>query len=92
MWRNDKIYMYATVKDGKLQFTTHDWKMIGFWAWGNKDTPKFIIEKLVELYGPEEWYDVYKKFTDALLEVWDMWNFSKPTACITLYHTKGWPN
>lgn len=85
-----KIYLFATQTDKTVKFQTHDNSLYWYWAWGNEKEPKFIIKALVELYWLEEWYEVYKKYNDALLYVSDMnknsWLFKRPTACITLYY------
>lgn len=88
MDNRNKIYLYAGTYGDKMKFTTHDGSIFGFRAWGNEKEPKFIIKKLVDMYGPKEWYEIYEKFNNALLAVSKMENFNKPTACITLYRRK----
>lgn len=87
MSSNQKIYLIAEDADGKVRFRNHRWDIVWYWAWGNEDQPKFIITALVNRYWLEEGVMIYEKYNQALLDIASLWDFKKPTACITLYQS-----
>lgn len=82
-----KIYFYATELENKetwrrsLVFSGQNW-MRAHWAWGNEDRVNFVLEKLIQTYGKEEWVSIYTKFNQALIDIThdkkpETWEFPK---------------
>ena len=66
--KKNKIHYTASLHDRWIVFEWTDWTK-AYFAWWNESKPKFIIQSLVQLYWKEEWFDIYKKFCNWLLNI-----------------------
>lgn len=89
--RTRKVYYYADTyetQEGKqgIVFKGQDWSKM-YRAGGNEHQQRYIIEQLIKNHWVDLWYEIYKNYNQALLDVSSSlvpshWGF--PKASITL--------
>ena len=89
--KRNKTYFYADVYEHSngskgIVFIWEDGSKI-YWAGGDENRQRYIIEQLIEDYGVEVWTAIYTKYNQALLDIGTKdvpphWTF--PKACLTL--------
>jgi hypothetical protein len=88
MANSKKLHWYVVSHWNKwLKFISSEWDVM-YWAWGNENSPNFVLQALVAKYGKSEAKEIYEKFNIALLNV-DRLPIEKPrkhTACLVSYH------
>lgn len=85
------MYFVAKAKSDRwLVFESQDKKYAVHFAGWDKERPRFIVQALVDLYGPTEAKEIYDKFMQWLLHIEEMQKntFNSPAASLVLYERK----
>ena len=77
-------YKNWDIIDQWLKFVCDNWDVIYF-AWGNSEKPKFVLQALVKKYWIEEAKYIYNSFCEAMLDTKEILINWKKASSLVMY-------
>lgn len=87
-YKKDVLYFAAKyTKDSWFFFHSHDYEYTIRLAWWNKEKMNFFLDALIDLYGAEQWPEIYQKCLAWFVHIEEKNKhlFNKPAASLVIY-------